>query len=105
MGQRTIGTSVGRWQVSQVHLAHDVAHAPLELEQLERYVSRSRKQSMFEAARADLATLYAGLDDAHPADAFQDYGLDWDALYGTDDSAFFVDPFENGRRRWLCRGG
>ncbi len=33
---RAIGTTSGRWQVSQVHLAHDVAHAPLEQEQLER---------------------------------------------------------------------
>ncbi|HEV8191647.1 MAG TPA: hypothetical protein VGP82_09200, partial [Ktedonobacterales bacterium] len=89
----------GRWQVSQVHLAHDVAHAPLELEHLEHYVSRSRKQSVFEAARADLAALYRGLDAAHPVDAFIDSGfdtgLDWDTLYGNDEDDLFdlLDPF------------
>jgi hypothetical protein len=105
-GRRVTTGSSGRWQVSQVHLAHDVAHAPLELEQLERYVSRSRKQSVFEAARADLAALYVGLDDAHPADAFLEgglEGLDWDALYSTGDDVFVapLDPFDldGGRER------
>ncbi len=92
-------TASGRWQVSQVHLAHDVAHAPLEQEQLERYVSRSRKQSVFEAARANLAALYRGLDAAHPVDAVLDTGfdggLDWDTLYRSDDDELFdlLDPF------------
>ncbi|HEV8193204.1 MAG TPA: hypothetical protein VGP82_17210, partial [Ktedonobacterales bacterium] len=97
---RAISAASGRWQVSQVHLAHDVAHAPLEQEQFERYVSRSRKQSVFEAARTDLAALYRGLDEAHPVDAFSDaglaglYGLDWDALYGGVDEDLFdvLDP-------------
>lgn len=93
-----VSTTGGRWQVSQVHLAHDVAHAPLEPEQLDRYVSRSRKQSVFEAARADLTALYRGLDAAHPVDAFLDTGfdggLDWDTLYGGDDDLFdTLDPF------------
>ncbi len=104
---RTRTAPSGRWQVSQVHLAHDVAHAPLDQEQLDRYVSRSRKQSVFEAARADLATLYRGIDAAHPVDAFMDTGdmgfdsgLDWDTLYGSDDDDIFdlLDPFggDNG---------
>lgn len=77
---------MGRWQVSQVHLAYDVANAPLELEQLSRYVSRSRKQAVFEAARNDLQALYRALAKAHPSDAFLDAdeafetGFDWDAL-------------------------
>jgi hypothetical protein len=57
--------------VCQVHLAHDVAHAPLVREQFTRYVSRSRKQSVFEAARADLAVLYRGLDVTRAVDASQ----------------------------------
>jgi hypothetical protein len=52
----------GKWQVSQVHLAHDIAHTTIALEQLDRYVSRSRRQSVFEAAQADLRTLYAVVD-------------------------------------------
>jgi len=35
---RAVSTGSGRWQVSQVHLAHDVADATLEQEQLDRYV-------------------------------------------------------------------
>jgi len=95
----------GKWQVSQVHLAHDVAHAPLEQEQLERYVSQSRKQSVFEAARADLTALYRGLDAAHPVDTFLDTGfdggLDWDTLYAgdVDDLIDLLDPFGEDNKR------
>jgi hypothetical protein len=53
----------GKWQVSQVHLAHDIANTTIALEQLDRYVSRSRRQSVFEAAQADLRSLYAVVDE------------------------------------------
>jgi hypothetical protein len=52
----------GKWQVSQVHLAHDIANTTIALEQLDRYVSRSRRQSVFEAAQEDLHSLYAVVD-------------------------------------------
>jgi hypothetical protein len=94
---RSVGATASRWQVSQVHLAHDVANAPLEQEQLERYVSRSRKQSVFEAARANLTALYRELDDAHHVDAFLEGGfdgLDWDALYGGADEDNPFDGFD-----------
>lgn len=50
------------WQVSQAHLAHDVANTTIELDQLERYVSRSRRQSLYEGAQADLQSLYRLVD-------------------------------------------
>jgi hypothetical protein len=52
----------GKWQVSQAHLAHDIANTSIALEQLDRYVSRSRRQSVFEAAQSDLRSLYAVVD-------------------------------------------
>lgn len=55
----------GKWQVSQIHLAHDIANTSLALEHLDRYVSRSRRQSVFEAAQADLQRLYAVVDGLH----------------------------------------
>jgi hypothetical protein len=95
LGRRgRVAHQAGRWQVSQAHFAHDVAHAPLEIEQLGRYVSRSRKRALFELARADLRALYAGLEDSlgDGADLFLEGGLDWDALYD-DDLDGYVDPF------------
>jgi hypothetical protein len=58
----------GKWQVSQAHLAHDIANTTIALEQLDRYVSRSRRQSVFEAAQADLHSLYAVVDGEHRED-------------------------------------
>jgi hypothetical protein len=58
----------GKWQVSQVHLAHDIAHTSIALNQLDRYVSRSRRQGVFEAAQADLHPLYAVVDGGRNAD-------------------------------------
>src|SRR5262249_56144610 len=53
-----------RWQVSQVHLAVDVASAPLVLEQADYYVSRSRSQATYHSARAQVHQLLRPLDDA-----------------------------------------
>jgi hypothetical protein len=58
----------GSWQVSQVHLAHDIANTTIALEQLDRYVSRSRRQSVFEAAQTDLHSLYAVVDGRSAGD-------------------------------------
>ena len=56
------GGETARWQVSQAHFCHDVANAPICVEQLERYVSRSRQQAVYAAAQADLQKLYAVVD-------------------------------------------
>jgi hypothetical protein len=58
----------GKWQVGQVHLAHDIAHTAIALEQLDRYVSRSRRQSVVETAQADLHSLSAVVDGRRNAD-------------------------------------
>jgi hypothetical protein len=71
------------WQVSQVHLAHDVMHAPLELEQLSRYVSRSRTRAIYEAARRDVEALLRDVGGGGDDDAIA-VAVDWDALYGDD---------------------
>jgi hypothetical protein len=69
------------------------------VEQVDRYVSRSRKQSVYEAARRDLTTLYTGLDDpldavfADDTDALFLGGLDWEDLYGDDDTFGMFDAF------------
>ena len=76
------GITKGEWQNSQVHLCHDVMHLSIELDQLGQYVSRSRTQAIFDAARADIEAQFgvgAG-DDA----------MDWGDIYGGDDA--FYDP-------------
>ena len=82
-----------RWQVSQVHLAVDVANAPLETEQANRYVSRSRTQAVYEAAKSEVDQLMRAIhgDDGEGSEAL---ALDWDALYeddGYDDVNLFDD--------------
>ena len=46
-----------RWQVSRIHLAVDVADAPLDLEQADRFVSRSRNQAVYQAAKSEVEQL------------------------------------------------
>jgi hypothetical protein len=76
-----------RWQVSQVHLAVDVANAPLESEQLARYVTRSRKQALHHAAQAEIEQLLRSLDgEDRMAPPLL---LDWDALYADDAHSAF----------------
>ena len=86
----------GKWQVSQIHLAHDIANTSLALEHLDRYVSRSRRQSVFEAAQADLQRLYAVVDGLHT-----EYGaevidplldLAWEDAFAPEDDEL-LDPF------------
>ena len=50
-------TDTARWQVSQIHLAVDVANAPLDLEQADRFVSRSRTQAVYQAAKSEVEQL------------------------------------------------
>jgi hypothetical protein len=88
----------GNWQVSQVHLAHDVANAPILEDWRERFVSRSRSRAQYEASREQLAKLRRVLrgfhseDDGYGDDGGYDddeealaWGVDWDAEYGLDD--------------------
>jgi hypothetical protein len=86
----------GKWQVSQVHLAHDIANTTISLEQLDRYVSRSRRQSVFEAAQADLHSLYAVVDGGRHQDGpdVLDPHLDlaWEDAFALDEDDF-LDPF------------
>jgi hypothetical protein len=89
----------GKWQVSQVHLAHDIANMTIAVEQLDRYVSRSRRQSVFEAAQADLHSLYACVDGRREADGagLIDTLLDvpWDDAFLPDEDEY-IDPFLDG---------
>ncbi len=82
-----------RWQVSQVHLVVDVANAPLEAEQATRYVSRSRTQAVYEAAKSEVEKLLRAIygPEAEDLDALV---LDWDSLY-EDDSYDAFDPFDD----------
>jgi hypothetical protein len=86
----------GKWQVSQVHLAHDIADTSIALEQLDRYVSRSRRQSVFEAAQADLPSLYAVVDGRRSSDEMEvaDPLLDlaWEDAFALDEGEL-LDPF------------
>jgi hypothetical protein len=87
------GGDMARWQVSQAHLCHDVANAPICVEQLDRYVSRSRQQAVYAAAQADLRKLYAVVDgraaegEDDPFDPAIDFSFD---LAG---GLSWVDPF------------
>jgi hypothetical protein len=80
--QSSRGDAGGHWQVSQAHLAHDVANAPLLLDDLSRYVSRSRSQAIYEPSRQHVDDL---LHDLTREEGGFDVGLpltmDWDALY------------------------
>jgi len=86
----------GKWQVSQIHLAHDIANTTIALEQLDRYVSRSRRQSVFEAAQADLHALYAVVDGRRSDDGLDvvDPLLDlaWEDAFAPEDNDH-LDPF------------
>jgi hypothetical protein len=85
-----------RWQVSQVHLAVDVAHAPLIAKQAEaeHYVSRSRKQAVYHAARAEMEQLLQvvqGDGEEKWEDVSTPLLVDWDALYADDGLGVFDD--------------
>ena len=91
------GNAHGRLQVSEMHLAADVANLPLTEESLNRFVSRSRSKARYEAARSQLNGLLLSLHEAvvDGIDEFEDLGFDWDAEFaGLDDEDLFgVDAF------------
>ena len=82
-----------RWQVSQIHLAVDVANAPLALEQASRYVSRSRSRAIYEAAKSEIEQLMRAIHGPEAED-LEALVLDWDALY-EDDTFDAFDPFDD----------
>src|SRR5262249_55966533 len=84
--RRLWGRERGRWQVSYAHLAHDVANAPLEREQLDRYVSRSRRQAVYDASKAELERLLREARPKHAAGA---------PLDDVDDAGWDGPPLEN----------
>jgi hypothetical protein len=92
------GKGVGHWQVSQVHLAHDVANAPILEDWRDRFVSRSRSRAQYEASREqldDLRRVLRGGEQAEDEDMLP-WGVDWDAEYGladTDAAEDGWDPF------------
>jgi hypothetical protein len=106
------GKGAGHWQVSQVHLAHDVANAPILEDWRDRFVSRSRSRAQYEASREQLDALrrvlrgFHGGDDSGYEDGYVDgdddseealtWGVDWDTEYGFDDADASGDwnPFE-----------
>jgi len=116
--RRLWGKQRGRWQVSYAHLAHDVANAPLEREHLDRYVSRSRRQAVYDAAQADLRRLLrearphgvagAMLDGVDGLDGWEwdvdgewggplveDIFYDWEAEFGENEKMPMMDGFDD----------
>ena len=74
----------GHWQVSQVHLCHDVANVPLAMEMLSRFVSRSRQRAIYDAAQAEVQqVLQARYDD--DAEELLATTIDWAAEFADDD--------------------
>jgi hypothetical protein len=96
--RRMWGRAKGQWQVSQVHLAHDVANAPIQEDWRDRFVSRSRSRAVFAAAQAELASLLRAVQGHGAEDEDEDNllacGLDWDEPFAMDDDTLFgLDPF------------
>jgi hypothetical protein len=114
--RRMWGREFGRWKVSYAHLAHDMANAPLELEHLERYVSRSRRQALFEAAQEEMERLRSALQSSRqhyagirvPDDRDEDgiLSADWwgerrEGVYADDDEELLLaDPFAEEGYEW-----
>jgi hypothetical protein len=71
--------------VSQVHLAHDVANAPILEDWRDRFVSRSHSRAQYEASRQQLDELrrvLRGGEDRNDDEITLAWGVDWDAEYG-----------------------
>jgi hypothetical protein len=91
--RRLWGTVTGHWQVSQVHLAHDVANAPLLEAWATRFVSRSRSQAAYEASRADVEQLAQELNGSDDEDEDLPFCIDWEAQFATARDSLGWDPF------------
>jgi hypothetical protein len=91
---RAAGGGPGHWQVSQVHLAHDVANAPILADWCDRFVSRSRSQVDYEASRAKLDELTRVLKgEDGEGEGLLPWCVDWDAQYVTAGAELGWDPF------------
>jgi hypothetical protein len=91
--RRMWGKVPGHWQVSQVHLAHDVANAPILYDWRDRFVSRSRSRNTFTASRAELEALVRNLDGTEEVEDLLPFCIDWDAQFALDDTAVGWDRF------------
>jgi hypothetical protein len=116
--RRMWGREKGRWQVSYAHLAHDVADAPLDIEQLERYVSRSRRRALFDAAQVEAERLrrrvrVVGRGREDRDEYLHDDDVDWDALpmvdwepeFAEDEELLAADPFAEECYEWGAPDG
>jgi hypothetical protein len=95
---KTVREGAGHWQVSQVHLAHDVANAPIVADWCDRFVSRSRSQVDYEASRVKLDELTHVLtgedgEGGEGGEGVLPWCVDWDAQYATADTELGWDPF------------
>ena len=97
--KRLWGNTFGQWQVSQAHLAVDVVNAPITEDGLARFVSRSRKQAVYEAARTQIEALQRDLRGEHKTlGDDNDLAMEWDdpfadVLDDLDVLADLDDPF------------
>jgi hypothetical protein len=97
------GKVKGRLQVSEIHLAADLVNFPLTDEGLSRFVSRSRKEARYAAARSQIDSLLRslrkpgieGIDEFDDVDEMGFEGFDWEAQFADigDGDLFGVDPF------------
>ncbi len=107
---RLWGKDVGRWQVSYAHLAHDVANAPIEREQLDRYISRSRRRAIYDAAQAEMRRMlretrlaYSVCEDAEEdEDLILELGYDWEEEFAGEEENLLLlaDPFAEEGDAW-----
>jgi hypothetical protein len=86
----------GSWQVSQVHLCHDVTNVPLSVEMLSRFVSRSRQRAVYEAAQADMQCLTRALDGEEEVDDPLLGVVNWEAEFANDDPSSMFSTFSYG---------
>ncbi len=106
--RRLWGKDAGRWQVSYAHLAHDVANAPLEREQLDCYVSRSRRRAIYDAAQAELGRMlretrlaYSVCEDGdEDEELLLELGYDWEGAFADEEELLLADPFAEEGDAW-----
>src|SRR5262249_36048763 len=99
--RRLWGRDKGKWQGSYAHLAHDVANAPLEREQLDRYVSRSRRRAGYEAGTGEGEGLQRAAQ-GRPGGAAGDldpFGR-WEPDYAEDEEVLLGDAFADDGSEW-----
>jgi hypothetical protein len=86
------GARTGHWQVSQVHLAHDVSNAAIRDDWRDRFVSRSRSRDQYEASQQQLEALTRLLNGGRDEETWS-VCADWDAQYAAVDAGMGWDPW------------